>query len=385
MTCLYAMKNKRFHEHQQRSTARVNHGRFGPVAVRLLFALLTIGQTRLTAAEIRQSPREQTARSAEGRSDPTEHAKAIIFDTDMDSDCDDAAALAMLHALADRGEIELLAPMGASKHPGSPACTEALNTYFGRGDLPIGAPKRSSGTQQSSTYAEAIAKSFPHDIGSHEMVPDATMVYREVLASQPDESVTIVTVGDLTNLRFLVESEADEISPLSGRELVSAKVRQWVCMGSRYPADLDPNKWGNFKPDAESTVRAIAAWPTRITFTGGGKFAESLATGRRLSELPRTSPVRRVYELYFQGELKNRHSADQIAVMVAARGTGKPWKLVTEGYNHIFPNGTHEWRESPDKLNHEYISALAEGEDAKRIATEMEELMLHQPKADSSQ
>ena len=33
----------------------------------------------------------------------------IIFDTDMDNECDDAGALAVLHALADEGEAEILA------------------------------------------------------------------------------------------------------------------------------------------------------------------------------------------------------------------------------------------------------------------------------------
>ena len=33
----------------------------------------------------------------------------ILFDTDMTTDCDDAGAMAVLHALADRGECEILA------------------------------------------------------------------------------------------------------------------------------------------------------------------------------------------------------------------------------------------------------------------------------------
>lgn len=304
----------------------------------------------------------------------------IVFDTDMDSDCDDAAALAMLHALADRGEVEILGTMVSAKHPWSAPCTDAINTYFGRPDLPVGVPKKPAGIQQDSRYAQQIAESFPHDTPSGQDAPDATQQYRKILAAQPDRSVTIVTVGDVTNLRYLVESASDAISPLDGRELVERKVSQWVCMGSRYPADLDSGKWGNFKPDAESTVRAIAAWPTKITFTGGGRFAESLATGRRLAELPEDNPVRRVYELYFGGAAKDRHSADQIAVMVAARGVGHPWKLVTEGHNHIFPNGTHEWRTEPDNPLHRYISALAKGVEAADVAASFNKLMLHTPR-----
>jgi len=66
--------------------------------------------------------------------------------------------------------------------------------------------------------------------------------------------------------------------------------------------------------------------------------------------------------------------------MVAARGPSKPWKLVTEGCNHIFPNGTHEWRTEPDNPLHQYVSALADGVEYRDVADMMEKLMLHQPK-----
>jgi tRNA A37 threonylcarbamoyladenosine dehydratase len=304
----------------------------------------------------------------------------LIFDTDMDSDCDDVGALAMVHALADRGEVEILGTLVSSKHPWSAACTDAVNTFYGRPDLPVGVPKGKGPSEQNSKYAKQIAEEFPHDMPAGDAVPDACVLYRRILAAQPDASVSLVTVGDLTNVRYLLESAPDAASPLSGRDLVARKVARWVCMGSRYPADLDPARWGNFKPDPDSTVRAVEGWPGSIVFTGGGAFAEKLATGSRLSELPAKHPLRRAYELYFGGSVKSRHSADQIAVFVAARGTGAPWKLVSEGHNFIFPDGRHEWRAGDGGVRHSYISALGDGEDAKRVATQIVDLMLHKPR-----
>lgn len=302
----------------------------------------------------------------------------LIFDTDMDSDCDDAGAMAMLHALADRGEIEILATTVSSHHPWSAPCVDAINTYYGRPDLPIGVPHAAGKDRQGSRFARKIADSFPRDTPVGKEAPDAVQVLRRVLAAAPDQSVVFVTVGDLTNPRHLLESAGDEFSALDGRALVAAKVTQWVCMGSRYPADLDPNPWGNFKIDPESTVEAIENWPTPILFTGGGAFAQSVATGKSLEQLPSGHPVRRVYELYFNGPAQDRHSADQIAVYVAARGHGAPWKQVTFGHNHIFPNGTHEWRTSLDNPQHSYISALADEAKAKDVAAEFNRLMLGQ-------
>jgi hypothetical protein len=339
-----------------------------PLALTLAFALL------LAAA----------AHAAEPPAQPAARPVPVIFDTDMDSDCDDPGALAILHALADRGEVRILGTMVSAHHPWSAPCVDAINTWCGRPDLPIGVPKCPPAYKQGSAYAQKVAEEFPHDCPGGDAAPDALPIYRRLLAAEPDASVVIVTVGDLTNMRLLVESAPDAISPLSGRDLVAKKVKHWVCMGTRYPSDLDPGRWGNFKPDPESTVRSIAAWPTPIIFTGGQEFAERLATGAGLAALPQKNPVRRSYELYFKGQVKSRHSADPIAVMVAARGAGTPWLLVTKGYNHIFPNGTHEWRDEPDNPNHAYVSALAEGVEYRDVAAQMEALMIEGAKGKKS-
>ncbi|MCA8986951.1 MAG: nucleoside hydrolase [Planctomycetaceae bacterium] len=302
----------------------------------------------------------------------------LIFDTDMDSDCDDVAALAILHALADRGEARILATPVSARHLWSGPCVDAINTYFGRPEIPIGIPAHTPNTQGSS-FAETVAREFPQDFPELDKSPDAVDVYRKVLAEQPDGSVTLVTVGDLTNIRDVLKSVPDDISPLNGVELVSKKICLWVCMGSRYPADLDPRRWGNFKMDPLATVESIRDWPGSIVFTGGGDFANAVAIGKRLRELPAENPVRRSYELYFQGAARDRHSADPIAVLVAVRGTGEPWHLVSEGHNQIFANGTHQWHVTPDNPHHSYISAFAAGISPETVKGQLNQLMLHLP------
>ncbi|MEI9893193.1 MAG: hypothetical protein WDN28_04600 [Chthoniobacter sp.] len=65
----------------------------------------------------------------------------IFFDTDMETDCDDAGALAVLHALADRGECEILATVVSVRDPNSAATVDAINRYYGRPNLPLGMVK----------------------------------------------------------------------------------------------------------------------------------------------------------------------------------------------------------------------------------------------------
>ena len=64
----------------------------------------------------------------------------LILDTDMSGDCDDAGALALLHALADQGECEILATIINRKDlaNASAAATSAINTWYGRPEIPIG-------------------------------------------------------------------------------------------------------------------------------------------------------------------------------------------------------------------------------------------------------
>src|SRR5210317_961434 len=63
----------------------------------------------------------------------------VILDTDIGSDCDDAGALAVLHKLADKDEVEILGVIYSSgKNKYGIGVCDAINTYYGRGDLPLG-------------------------------------------------------------------------------------------------------------------------------------------------------------------------------------------------------------------------------------------------------
>ena len=64
----------------------------------------------------------------------------VIFDTDMLTDFDDVGALACLHALADAGEAEILATVSSTRGNASVGAVQVINSYYGRGNLPVGAP-----------------------------------------------------------------------------------------------------------------------------------------------------------------------------------------------------------------------------------------------------
>ena len=51
----------------------------------------------------------------------------VIFDTDIGGDCDDVAALAMLHALESRGRCRLLAVTVTGDHPQAAPFVDCVN------------------------------------------------------------------------------------------------------------------------------------------------------------------------------------------------------------------------------------------------------------------
>jgi hypothetical protein len=275
----------------------------------------------------------------------------VIFDTDMDTDVDDIGALGILHALADLGEAEILAVTISGQEQYAAPCVDAINTYYGRPDIPIGVA-RGHGPRFNSRYNKPVADRCRHDLRSSADAPDAIEVYRKVLAAQPDNSVTIVTVGFMTNLAKLIETPADT-NALSGMELVRQKIKLWVCMGGNFvgtPArDTLELHNHNFVKDSPSAYRAITAWPRPLVFVGReiGSIPSGLAAGARLKEAPADHPVRIGYEAYSRGEARDRHVADLTTVLYAVRGLRDYWDAQSTGAMEINHDMTFVW--NPEK------------------------------------
>ena len=62
----------------------------------------------------------------------------LIFDTDICGDCDDVLALGMIHALQTRGACRLLAVTVSVDNDLAAPFVNAVNTFYGRGEIPIG-------------------------------------------------------------------------------------------------------------------------------------------------------------------------------------------------------------------------------------------------------
>lgn len=309
----------------------------------------------------------------------------IFFDTDMLTDCDDAGALGVLHALADKGECDILATVVSVANPDSAATVDAINRYYGRPDLPLGMVKGPS-VSEKSRYVQRIAAEFPHRVQSAADVPDATLVYRDVLEKQPEASVVIVTVGYLTNLKNLLQLPARDGRP-GGLELIRRKVKTWVCMGGNFighpPRDDLKLDNVNFQRDATSAHHVIHHWPGPVVFAGREvcSVPSGLAIGAKLATTPADNPVRRAYEHYFGGTAKNRHVADIATVLYAVRGLRDCWDVSEPGTMDLRPDMSFEWKPVADGNQRYLLKKQRAGKPNDRhVESVLEELLVQAPR-----
>ncbi|MFO0999604.1 MAG: nucleoside hydrolase [Planctomycetaceae bacterium] len=198
----------------------------------------------------------------------------LIFDTDIGNDCDDVLAMGVIHSLQSRGLCQLLAVTITKDHDQCAPFVDAINTFYGRGDIPIGVCRSGITPQQSRFTGLAIEKNgdaerYPHDLRSGKDASDAVKVLRQVLASQADGSVVIAQVGFSTNLANLLKSPADDISPLTGRELAIKKVKLVSAMAGAFaPVNGQPHPEYNVTEDVASAKALATEWPTAIVYSG---------------------------------------------------------------------------------------------------------------------
>ena len=291
----------------------------------------------------------------------------IIFDTDMDVDCDDAGALAVLHALMDNGEAEILGVVVDVPLEESARCVMAINEYYNRVHIPVGLIKnyeyeegdtyklyretKLKISEFRNPYTKIVVEHFASETIKTQKIFDAVSLYRSLLSKAEDRSVVITAVGLLSALRYLLESSPDDISELNGLELVEKKVKKLVTMGiGRYPEAEEEFNW---LMDWESARKVIRHWPTPLVVQSNGT---QFLTGSKLSiKTPESNPVRMCYETYLGRPREGNNSWDPIAALYSVRGADpyldekKRFHIILEqelGKNHWVSDENNEHNHS---------------------------------------
>ena len=296
----------------------------------------------------------------------------IIFDSDMGPDYDDVGALTMLHAFADSGKAEILATMASNKYELVAPCLNAINTWYGRAEIPVGSPKTLGvNIGCSQHWSDSLVANYPHLITSNDQAQNAVSLYRKILASQPDTSVVIITVGFLTNLNDLLHSESDQISPLNGKALVQKKVKRLVSMAGKFPEGWE----FNVKEDSTSSNYVFENWPTKILLSGF-EIGEKIFTGKNLIKSDLKSPAKMAFSIamsFSDSDKNGRMSWDQTAVLAAIEGPEANFSQIN-GKMIAEPSGFNRWK-NLENGTHSYLVFKSTPE---KISEIIEHYMMHQ-------
>ena len=171
----------------------------------------------------------------------------------------------------------------------------------------------------------------------------------------------------------LLNSKPDRYSPLNGRDLVNAKVKELVSMGGVWPNTKKEGDY-NFRMDGAAAHKVISDWPGKIVFSGLGI---DVMTGARLvAQGPKDNPVPAFYRNFFEGhKVTERSSWDLIAVLYAVRGLSNYFTAVSEGKCVSQEDGRNKWVSGPIQ-NHAYlVYKMPQAE----LAEVIEDLMLTPP------
>ncbi len=306
----------------------------------------------------------------------------VIIDTDYRADVDDVGTLATMHALQDRGEGTLIGVIGTTSGPNLVAAIDAVNTYYGRPNIPIGlATNPPNGTFGSDDYTHALANPLRYPSQkTNATAPESTALYRQLLSQAPDNSVKIVVIGGQTAISRLLDSPADANNDginLTGKQLIAAKVSELVVMGGRFPTG---NEF-NIRLDTPAADNVARNWTGPVTYSGY-EVGVNVQTGAGLTD-QKTNPVAQAYDLYAgtsggRGTAGNRSSWDQTALLYAVRGThsggAQLWNLSNPTGVQFSGNG--ETTLLPPPPNHRYlINATSNA----NIAAPISQLMLSAP------
>ena len=292
--------------------------------------------------------------------------RKIIFDTDIGFDCDDAGALALLHRLCDKGEAELIAITACYDSPFVAGCIDAINRYYGR-PVPVGVLHGiQKAVDDHPVYSPTLCREYPNAFPPEKAAENAVALLRRTLYQAEDHSITFVITGSLATANALLQSQPDNICPLSGAELIDLKIEKSVVMGGRFyeswPDDIvfDDGfivtwEW-NIKADVPAAQTVCRNWPGVLIFASYEIGLPCISMQHYCEKAPQNDPVRRAYQLH--GSTEGRSSWDQTAVLEAVR-PGQYFRQQPRGTISIDSEGVTRYQESTTGL-HTYLIPITD-------------------------
>lgn len=249
--------------------------------------------------------------------------RTFILGTDWWTDCDDVVAMRILARAHKAGQIRLAAigMNGCMEH--SAASLDGFLCTEGVRDIPLGIDLAANDFGGRPPYQQRLAQ-YAERYKTNTDAQDAVRLYRRTLADAQDK-LELIEVGYLQVLAGLLTSGPDDISPLTGVELMREKVSRTWIMAGRW--DMDEGAENNFNrnPRARKAAHEVCALcPVPITFLGFEVGVDVISGSR----LPGDDVVHMA--LSDHGSAKGRSSWDPMLVLLALTGDEQ-----TAGYDTV--------------------------------------------------
>ena len=272
----------------------------------------------------------------------------IIFDTDMISSTDDLVALCALYKYMDEGRCDVIGIVVDREGEVNAACADVFNTFYGHADIPIGLVR--NGIKDDKVFIDYSDVTiwrdsdgnplFRRSISDYSTLPDGWELYRTLLQSAPDKSVTIVSVGFLTALAQLLSTDG-------GPQLVADKVKAIYIMGGCFNNGLADY---NFAHGAEFAQTFFDLWPESTPmYFSPFEVGVDIYYGKQLLlddfADTTTHPLKEIYLRH--DEDRTQKMWDPLAVIQAVEGDG--WFSLSEwGHVSIDSEGNTTFTPSPN-------------------------------------
>ena len=253
----------------------------------------------------------------------------LIIDTDIGFDVDDAGAIAIAQALSSQlGSVKLLGMLHNTGFVKGVGAVSTINQYY-HNPVALGAYTGQWGSSDAAqlaqdSYTTSLINDYNPPIKCYTDCPSATKVYTSILRAADNNTVTIVSIGELGNLRDIISAE---------QELFKSKVKEVIYMDGGYNFGCGDSKGSGISPwlgstkdcygSAQYVVENIPSTIKQVFSLNGG----DVYTGSRFNDGCGDGPVKQAYQTYTNHG--SRPSWDLIAVYLAINGYDSLYSKLT--------------------------------------------------------
>jgi len=298
---------------------------------------------------------------------------SYIFDTDMCSDCDDVGALALLNMFKKDYGLNVLCVTYSVNNPLGPAAIDIVNQYFGN-SFEIG---KTSKNVLPSRYLDKICMLSTSKYSDYDSVEDAVSLIRRKLYQAPDKSVKFICTGFFSNVSDLLDSKADIDVPLSGIELVKAKVKEFIIMAGMFnDSGKEISYYGspylveyNVACDVKSAQNFIEKCPVDVIFSDFIIGYQVMTFGPLIKKNQMDNPITCAYVNFGVTE---RESWDPITMWYGINDDDSLFEKSNPGRISIDDKGNTVFKVSnkAQEVNHYYLKRLKSIEETKNAIDE---------------